>query len=408
MITGKFYAKNEVNTGRQAEMDVLKAILITGMIGVHILEEIAPNVDGAGAYLLLEIGNKFTGATLFMFLMGMSSVYSKNQNPKSMLLRGFFLLTFGALLNLMRYVLPATVEFMFTRDPAGLLEFSLVASNDIMQFAGLAFLTEGLLHRLKLDDCKIMLAALLMSIAGYFLRDVSTGHYGTDQLLGYLWGTRTDSYFPLFYWFIFVAAGRLYGLFYKHLADKRAWAKRVLPAGVIISAVYLLIATSPDQNVFWLFSDSKTGFNWMLPQDALFVLIGNVTMVSLTCLLVRKESPVFLSFIGRNLNQFYCVSWFFIESLKTGLSISGVGFVEGTGNTVMVSLLIFALTYAVVLLYQKRLKTYINGFFGKHSTFWIVLIWITVAVLFIVMYVPGVEYGSYPNMFNGYNEGLRT
>ncbi len=403
-----FYSKNEVNTGRQVEIDILKAILITGMICVHVLENIAPNENGAGAVFLLEIGNKFTGATLFMFLMGMSSVYSRNQKPEAMLVRGFFLLTFGALLNLMRYILPSAAEFLVTRDPDILINFSLVASDDIMQFAGLAFLTEGLLQRLKLGEKRIMLTAALLSVAGFFLREVSTGHYGADQLIGYLWGTRTDSYFPLFYWFIFVAAGRLYGSFYRHLSDKKAWAKRVLPFGALLCIGYLLFASNPDQNVFWLFQDSKTGFNWMTPQDAFFVLIGNVTMVSLTCLLVKKEAPEFLTFIGRYLNQFYCVSWVLIESLSTLLSISGHGFVEGTWQTVMVCFLIFTLTYVIVLLYQKKLKTTINGFFGKHSTFWIALIWVAVTVIFFIMFVPGYEYDVYPNMFNGYHEGVRA
>ncbi|MCQ2398647.1 MAG: DUF1624 domain-containing protein [Sphaerochaetaceae bacterium] len=395
-----YFSKEEVNTGRQPEIDVVKGILILGLMIVHCFTEIFPQESGPVAFFFVILCSNFIGAALFMLIMGMSSMYSKHGSPEDMLRRGFGLLTFAALLNILRVGLPNSIAYLINGEKSYLLNFALIIGNDIMWFAGLAFLTGGLLRRGKLNDMKMLIVAVVMSIAGYFLKGVGTGNYGIDQLLGHIWGTKTESCFPLFNWFVFFTVGRLYGTLYRHLKDKREWSKKILPIGLVISVVYVIIATNPDQKVFVLFNDDPIGLYWMAPLDAVFCLVGGITALALACLVVKKDGPVFLTFIGRNLNKFYCVSWVIINFVATVIRIIGVWGKTGSLVTVAVCSFVIVLTYLIVLLYKKSLEEKFRKFFGKHRKLWIVMMWVIVAVAAVAIIVYGQN--DFPGMYNGY------
>ena len=97
----------------------------------------------------------------------------------------------------------------------------------------------------------MLLISIAMSLMGTFLEGVSTGCYPVDQILGFFWGTYSESYFPLFYWFIFVAAGHWFGEKYQFLRDKMQFHTVSLLVGLMIpqKAVPVIIHPSSENRI---------------------------------------------------------------------------------------------------------------------------------------------------------------
>mgnify|MGYP002627208865 FL=1 len=92
------FAKEEINTGRQPEMDFLKAFCIIGMIFVHVYEDCFV-AEGVMSDVICEYACVIIGAASFMFCMGLGMQYSRRINPKNLTLRGFQLLCTGQLVK---------------------------------------------------------------------------------------------------------------------------------------------------------------------------------------------------------------------------------------------------------------------------------------------------------------------
>ena len=91
-----------INTGRQGELDVAKALAIPYMVIVHVYEEMSVVDYGARPDSLLRGVIEFLGgplaAPVFMFAMGVGMVYTRHRNPRAFALRGLRLLLAGYLL----------------------------------------------------------------------------------------------------------------------------------------------------------------------------------------------------------------------------------------------------------------------------------------------------------------------
>ena len=148
------FAKEKINTGRQKEVDLLKAFSIIMMIITHCIDDLF-NYEG---HLIAEIIDdqlaQIIGAQAFMICMGLGIAYSKKAAAKEHLSRGFMLLVIGQLLNLIRYALPGALIYAVTGDVESRAYVFLTFSSDIMQFAGLFVICMALFIRLNLKDRK--------------------------------------------------------------------------------------------------------------------------------------------------------------------------------------------------------------------------------------------------------------
>ena len=235
----KMFSETEVNTGRQLEFDLAKALSIVLMIWTHVYEQLFPGFCPPASAVNSNWVAAIYMSTTFMICMGIGMVYTRSCTPKDYAHRGWRLLLTGLLLVFCRDVVPGMTSWWITGDERALAAQVCDLGVDILQFAGLAFLTMALLRRLGLGYGAIFGISVLMSVAAWPLEGVQTGCYPLDQLLGYFWGTDTESYFPLLSWFIFVAAGALFGKMYRRLQDKRAFHRICLPVGMVLTAVYL-------------------------------------------------------------------------------------------------------------------------------------------------------------------------
>lgn len=392
----------EKNKGRQHEFDLVKAFTIVLMIWTHTFESIStcfePSISAFNAYYRGAI----FGASTFMFCMGMGMVYTRSSSPKDYFKRGIKLLFAGILLSIFREILPEYITYLLNGDISVIYPSVTCLGVDILQFAGLAFLLMALLRKIGLRYRYILIVSALMSIGAWFLEGVQTGNYAFDQALGFLWGTDTESYFPLMNWFIYVAAGCWFGKLYRHLDNKAAFQKICFPIGLVITAGFLIISFKCDQNIFIQFKEERFLAHRMFP-DSVMTILSNVWLISLfyyiSLLIPQKALPV-LTHPSKHINQYYCISWviiygilrlaFFYENqLSTDLSV------------ILMWLGVLALTIATVIVYNRYLKERMDAFFGKHYAFWVILA--------LLVFFAGSIYafiacdGAYPNFLNGYS-----
>ena len=400
------FSKTEVNTGRQRELDIVKALSIIIMILVHIYENLCVGLDtGVGATFIKYLGFPF-GPTTFMFCMGMGLSYSRHNSTGSYVLRGVMLLTFGQVLILLREILPNCVGLL--TGLGGSNDFArlcLILSVDIMQFAGMAFLTMALLKVLHCNTLGMITISMVMSVAGMFLAGFSTGNYMADQLLGFLFRTDTESYFPLFSWFIFVAFGKAFGDLYRRLNDKKQLFRIIIPVGAAFTAIYYILAVGVDQPVFRIFRNYSdfTGIGLPDALACLVLILFEISILALIGNLLSEKALRPIYYISGNINKFYCVSWFIILFFDA-LLVYVLGISMDSDWKAFLSWIVIAfLTAGVIVFYQRFLEKGMKKFFGKCPLFWIILIWV---VSFAIAFYVFPRVSVYPNYMNNYLEGL--
>ena len=392
------FSEREVNTGRQIEIDLAKAIAIVLMIWVHVYDELSTTFEPSVSYYDSDWRSAIYDAVTFMFCMGIGMVYTRSCTPSGYAKRGVSLLLTGLLLELFRDVLPGVSCYLITGNEYALAFQVCALGVDILQFAGLAFLLMALLRTLGLGYGAIFGISVLMSAAAWPLEGVQTGCYAFDQFLGYFWGTDTESYFPLLSWFIIVAAGCLFGKMYRHLQDKRAFHRICLPVGLAVTAAYLCVNIFTDQSIFLMFSDERWFAHRMLP-DALVCLVCNVGLISLMyyigLIIPAKVAPV-ITYPAKHINKYYCVSWVLIMIM---MFYANPEF-DSDLPTILGWIICTALTTGIIVLYDHKLKKPCQLVFGRHYAFWMTIVVIAVVAAAVCGYMACE--GSYPNFLNDY------
>ena len=393
------FADRAVNTGRQRELDLVKGMTIILMILIHTFGEFDPHEINALHKTIIIFVNFPIVATAFMFCMGIGLAYTRHISSGEYMRCGVLLLTLGQVLNICRYVLPALAAYFILGYTEPMLLTCLIISSDIMQFAGLAFLTMVCLKKLHAGDRAIFAVSIMMSILGSVLDGVQTSNYFVNQLLGFFWGTDTESYFPLLNWFIFPAAGLWFGNMYKRLTDKLKFFSIICAAGIPLYVCYCLSVNYPECPVFRLRNGDFVKFTRMFLPDALCCIVFVLTLTGIYWLLSRvlPEAVIKqLEYFSKNINKFYCVSYCII--------IASYDFVGETLSTSKLLALWTAFTLmnaGIILFYQKFLERRFAAFFSRHSLFWTLAVWV---VSFIITYIVFSVYDEYPNFLNDYLE----
>ena len=318
----KIFSKEQVNRGRQAELDLAKCLSIIFMIFLHcymyasgFANEISVPMQRAVSQLL---GRPFA-APVFMFAMGVGMVYSRNQEPFYLIKRGIKLMLLGVVVNVGEWMLPHFLAGKLLGDwemipiAGGLLLFCV----DILAFAGMAMILIGVLKKLKLASWQIVIVAIVLSVIASFVRFHNFGSEVANLITGYFVGSIRDNgtsftSFPLFNWFIFPAVGMLFGEWYIRCSNK----KKLLclwPLGLATSLVYFVIPWSTAKG--FICSEDVHYYYWMHTVDALVCLIciyGVIGLCYFVSLVLPDSFKGFISKTSSNINAIYVIQWFLI------------------------------------------------------------------------------------------------
>lgn len=351
------FSSEKVNSGRQVELDLAKCLSIFFMIFLHcyfvtagFANEISLYMERAVAHLA---GGPFA-APVFMFAMGVGMVYSRNQEPGYMVKRGIKLMLLGLVVNVGEFLLPHFVagkllgEWDIFPTAGGLLLFCI----DILAFAGMAFILVGVLKKLNVSARGMVVIALILSIAGSFLRFHDFGSNVPNLIAGYFIGSAGGfTAFPLFNWFIFPAAGLLFGEYYIRCNNK----KKLLclwPIGLVISVVYFVTSWFRPEG----FLSDAHHYYFMTTIDAMFCLVCVYGVIGACYLATRHFSDGPLGFFSKtssNVNAIYVIQWFLIPLTYIFIVFFDRDIVFGDLSLIIIGLLEMATSTALAAWYKN-------------------------------------------------------
>ena len=315
-----YFSNEKINTGRQLEVDVLKAICIIGMVTIHVFDDCIDNGDNSFEFLQNVLG-MIIGAAGFMLCMGIGMRYTRNQSPQAYLTRGIAILTVGQLLNILRNALPNLIAYWITQDQWFVANSFLVFQADILSFAGLAFILMAVMRKFKLSNRAILCIAIAMNLISWLVHYKVTmpENYIVNQILGYFVITRAESYFPLFSYFVFVAAGFTIGTLLPYIKDKQKLYTRIIVICVPLCTVYYLFRMNYNVSFMPVYI-SDENYSLYPGPDAIVSVLTSVAAMACFYMLSHwagDRIPRWVAHMSENINSYYCISYMFILPVQT-------------------------------------------------------------------------------------------
>ena len=321
-MLGNGHMGEETENARQYNLDLLKAVSIIAMIFCHPVIRLGIHDAGYENEFAFFLGDVILGdylgvAHAFMFAMGVGMVYSRKNEPADLMRRGVRLYLLGYALNFCRYGIYALAYGLISGsfEPETL---EALFGPDILQFAGLALFFTGILKKLKLREGHMLAVGVILSAIGTAVPFIDTGSFWLNWLLGHFVYTTWDaSCFVFFNWYVFVAAGLLFGAILCKTADEERLYKRLLPVSGCVMAVYL--AVTVKFGVLFLCRDCV--YYALSTLEAAGLLSIDLTLLSAFYFLLKRvpasKLRVFLE-MSRNLTPIYLIHWCilgFIDSI---------------------------------------------------------------------------------------------
>ena len=305
------FAKEQVNLGRQRELDIAKGLAIIFMVFCHVFEMLMrffdPEISSDFAYTLLDVilGGSFS-APVFMFCMGISFAYSRRSSAGDLCKRALKMAGIVLIFEVSRTALPGLLQWVISGDPACVEYVYMFFCVDILQFVTMAILAIALLKKLRIKPLGMVIVATVCAVIGQHLQGVSTGSYIGDVFVGLLWRSHEYSFFPLLNWLIFPVCGYAFSGAWQRLRDKERFFRLVTPISWVISIVYF--ASMALWGEYYLSGGDYYGLGVL---DAVFALIICAAMLGLGYYLAKWGGRVsnWLSAAGNRVTSIYCIHW---------------------------------------------------------------------------------------------------
>lgn len=311
------FSDEKINTGRQVELDIVKALSIIFMIFLHtfyVASLFKSSFNQNFHFILMNLLGRPYAAVIFMFCMGVGIVYSRHSQWDVMIKRGVKLFLLGILVNIFEFFIPHFVAgaLLGKADLFPIAGGLLLFCVDILIFAALAFILMGILKKFELLNKKAIILAVVMSLMGTFLSGTDFGVPVLNLFFGNFIGTKGGfTSFPLFDWFIFPIAGYFWGYYFIRAKDKNTFFK-FWPILLIVALIYFLVSSDIWGGVA---SNDVHRYYFLNTLDALFCIINAHAMIGL-CYWLAKYLPdkIIKAFtiMSSNINVIYIVQWFFV------------------------------------------------------------------------------------------------
>ena len=397
------FSKEKVNMGRQTEVDYAKTVGILLIVLCHIYDNFSKGFLVEITYFLSFI----IGAGGAMLSMGMGMKYSKHQEPRYYVARGFGLLTIGQFFNFLRDCLPNLISWWITGNQNFIARSMQILQTDILTFAGFAFFLSAIMKKMKLSDDFILLIGVIMNILAFPLFKImkSPDSYLLSQLLGFFVLTKAEVYFPLCSYFIFVAFGNWLGGIYQKISNKNKFHNRVLIFCLPIVTIYYYFRSHYN---FPILPEYMSVEDYCLcpGPDAIVSCLANLTALSFYYKIdeiFKGKTPEVITHAGKNFNQYYMLSYIMIQPMQTFLiAFKGEDFPFKMKYPTLMAFMVLVLCKILIDMNDKYIHFTITTLKNPMRNFVFSLIWITTIISVIYIY-PKIE--IYATLWNDYLYG---
>lgn len=396
----KLLSKENVNNGRQPEIDIVKAIAIIFMIIIHTYQGCNGGCEGLGISFLGYFAG-FFGAGSFMICMGIGMRYARNHTPKDYIIRGLALLTVSQLVNLLRLSIPSLVLYEATDKTFNLGYVLDVIQTDILTFAGLAFLLMAALTALRLKDECIFAIGLVLNFlmvpCAAFIPHIES--FWTDRLLSLLIAT-DSALFPICTHFIYVSFGYLMGGLYMRIEDKKHLAGRVLLFCLPIVVIYYALRMSFP---FPLMAEYIPEDEPSLGTDALAVCLDTVILLALCYKFTERnglKAPSFMNHLSKYINSYYCVSEVILGIIVAIRFLIDSDGIKSTAILYLCSFLLIILCFLIIEINARYIHFTIAGLKGTKAIIVYTSIW---AATFVIVAYAMSEISDFSVIYSFYN-----
>lgn len=366
------FSQEIVNSGRQQELDIAKFLVLFVMPLVHCTIECTSKeglAHGLPYFFDTIIGGPL-GAPVFMFAMGVGMVYTHHGTPADFVRRGGKMLLTGYLLNVCRYLIPFLTGYIITGDAEKYIEALpyYVFGNDILPFAGLAFLMMAVLHRLHFSDGAMLLFSLGLSLVGNFCNGIDAGSPFWNIVLGNFIGTEdaaglVRSDFPLMNWLLVPVCGYLFGKRLLHVADKRRFYRLCSSICLIAAGIYFLVGIHQGTGMF---GEGQNCYYHIRTPDVLAALAAVVGLLGVYDKMAGYLPAKVMEIVqegSRNINQYYCIHWVLVVWItNVWLSIARGGQELPMPLTLCLGCIISVCSFLIARLWSKRRRYTKEGF----------------------------------------------
>ena len=359
---GKSPELEQVNTSRQFEVDCVRFFAILFMVCIHVYEfytdcdygSVMP--DTVYRNVIEFLGGPMS-APVFMFAMGIGMVYTRHKTAKDFIKRGWKLLLLGYILNIVRETVPQLIELYKGMEP----QFSMVnglLNVDILHFAGMAFLTIGVMKKLDFSPRLMFAIALLMQGIGIWANLLTIRSEALQDLLGLILPTGRMVAFPLTLWLIYPVLGMIFGGYLVECYNKKAMYRKLMCCCVIFFLVYTvsLIYMGVDIREFYALYDDiyydQTFLNtlWNIP----LIVVALGTSFFLFSGLENTIAGRFIRFCSEKVIVIYIVQWIIILHTVEQIYILGREKMQlSPGVIVLAAASILGMSFGITWIYHK-------------------------------------------------------
>ena len=394
------FSKENINMGRQQEVDYLKTLGIFLIIFSHVYDNYSKGCLAHIIYFLSFI----LGAGGAMLLMGMGMKYSRHHDPKNYIIRGFGLLTISQYLNIIRDGIPDIIAYWATGKKNFISRALLILEADILTFAGLAFLLLALMRKMKLSDNYILFISIIMNIITFLLFKImkSPDNFLISQLLGLFVLTNTESFFPLGSYFIFVAFGYWLGGIYQKISNKDKFYNFVLIFILPIVTLYYYFRSHYD---FPILPEYMSEIDYCLcpVPDAIMSCLTNLVSLAIFYKIdemFKGKTPEIITHAGKNFNQYYILSYAFIQPIQTFMiATKGEHYPFQMKYPTVFGFIIIIICKILIDMNDKYIHLTISTLKNPMRNIVFSLIWIMTIIILIYAYSKADAYATFWNNY---------
>ena len=242
----------EVNVGRQKELDLVKGFLMIMIIVIHAFQTIA-GVEAAESSVHKILFALFmpTGACLYLFTMGFGSVFTRHSEPRDMVKNGIKLLFFQALSNIC-YAAVIVISFhirtAMTGEAAGSRElyeanlYSVLTFVNIFFISGMCYLILALYKKLGIKPVGYIISAVIVGLVSPFTGLLVSDNQALNWILDMTFGGKGETSFCFFPYLSYVFLGYVFGKVIRRIPEEEKgnfYKKSGIICG-IIAAVWFI------------------------------------------------------------------------------------------------------------------------------------------------------------------------